>query len=83
MKPRTELFRLGVLHQAPSPCGEEHHGCAIVDPDPRYALNLRRVLTTAALSAAKNGAPRSINSPVCECERERERSEQKDRFKAS
>jgi len=37
-----------------------------VDPDPRYALSLLCVLSTAALAAAKNGALRSINSPVYE-----------------
>ncbi len=84
IKPRTELFRPAVLHLAPSPCGQEHHGCAVaslVDPDSRYALNLPRVLTTAVLAAAKNRALRSINSPVCSSERER--TKQRDRFKAS
>ena len=68
IKPKAELFRLGVLHPAPFPCGEELHGCAIassVDPELLYALNLLCVLTTAALAAAKRRALRSINSSVC------------------
>lgn len=79
IKPRTELFHLGVLHLAPSPCRQERHGCAVaslVDPDSHYALNLPRVLTTAVLAAAKNRALRSINSPVCQSERENQAERQ-------
>lgn len=39
----------------------------LVDPDPCYALSLLCV-STAARAAAKNGALRSINSPVYESE---------------
>lgn len=70
------------LHLAPSPRRQEHHGCAVAsleDPDPRYALNLLRVLTTAVLAAAKNGALRSINSPVCWSERENQAQTQRER----